>query len=335
MKRNFAKTTALLLVLMLFGMMLAGCQSSQGGSQDEQGSQSTQSEEKDSSDTSENKLSVITSNFPPYDFLREIGGDRINLSMLISPGAESHSYEPTPKDIAAVNSCDIFVYVGGKSDAWVGSLIESGDNQNMKVVTMMDCVELLDEPHQEGDDHDHQEEEESKDEHVWTSPKNAVLIVEKLTETLCEADPGNSSYYRENAQDYKEKLEELDREFTETIENSQRKTLVFGDRFPFNYFVNAYGLDYISAYPGCSTDTEVSSADIARIIDYVKENNIPVVFYLELSSGNIADTICEATGAKKLLLHSCHNVSKEDFENGVTYLQLMENNLSNIKEALN
>lgn len=279
------------------------------------------------------KLNVITSNFPPYDFLREIGGDKINLSMLISPGAESHSFEPTPQDIADVNSCDVFVYVGGKSDQWVGSLINSGDNKDMRVVTMMDCVELLDEPHDE--DHDHGDEEEAKDEHVWTNPRNAVLIVEKLTETLGEADPENADYYRENADAYIEKLEAFDKEFSQTIENSERKTLVFGDRFPFNYLVTAYGLDYISAFPGCSTDTEASSADIAKIIDYVNENKIPVVFYLELSSGKTADTICEATGAKKLLLHSCHNVSKEDFENGVTYLQLMESNLENIKEALN
>lgn len=278
------------------------------------------------------KLNVITSNFPPYDFLREIAGDKINLSMLISPGAESHSYEPTPQDIASVNSCDVFVYVGGNSDQWVGSLISSGDNEDMEVIKMMDCVELLDEPEEE--EHEH-EGEEPKDEHVWTDPNNAVLIVEKLAQTLSEADPENADYYRENADAYIEKLKKLDGDFREVIENSERKTLVFGDRFPFAYFVNEYGLDYISAFPGCSTDTEASAADISAIIDYVNENNIPVVFYIELSSGKTADTICEATGAKKLLLHSCHNVSKEDFENGVTYLQLMENNLENIKEALN
>lgn len=326
MNRKFSKLLSIMLALVLAAAVFTGCESSKGSDADN-GSDSGQGE----------KLSVITSNFPPYDFLREIGGDKIDLSMLITPGAESHSYEPTPKDIAAVNSCDIFVYVGGKSDAWVGSLIGSGDNKDMKVVTMMDCVELLDEPHQGEEDHNHQNEEseDSKDEHVWTSPKNAILIVDKLTEALCEADPDNSDYYRENSASYKEKLEKLDAGFTEVTENAKRKTLVFGDRFPFNYLVNAYGLDYISAYPGCSTDTDVSSADIARIIDYVKENDIPVVFYLELSSGNIADTICEATGAKKLLLHSCHNLSKEDFESGVTYLQLMENNLKNIEEALN
>lgn len=326
MNRKFSKLLSIVLALVLASAVFTGCESSKG------------SDVNSGSDSgNEEKLSVITSNFPPYDFLREIGKDKIDLSMLITPGAESHSYEPTPKDIAAVNSCDIFVYVGGKSDSWVGSLIDSGDNKNMKVVTMMDCVELLEEPHQDEEDHDHQDEEpeDSKDEHVWTSPKNAMLIVDKLTEALCEADPDNSDYYRENSASYKEKLEKLDADFTEVTESSKRKTLVFGDRFPFNYLVNAYGLDYISAYPGCSTDTDVSSADIARIIDYVKENDIPVVFYLELSSGNIADTICEATGAKKLLLHSCHNLSKEDFENGVTYLQLMENNLKNIEEALN
>lgn len=312
-KSGILKLVSAALALVIAASVFAGCSNSQ--KQEEDG-----------------KLKVITSNFPPYDFLREIGGGRINLSMLISPGAESHSYEPTPKDIADVNSCDVFVYTGGNSDQWVGSLISSGDNEDMKVVKMMDCVELLEEPEEE--DHDHQGEE-AMDEHVWTSPKNAVIIVEKLAQTLAEADPENAGFYNENAEAYIEKLENLDNEFRETIDNSERKTLVFGDRFPFGYLVNEYGLDYISAFPGCSTDTEASAADIAKIIDYVNENDIPVVFYIELSSGKTADTICEATGAKKLLLHSCHNVSKEDFENGVTYLQLMENNLANIKEALN
>ncbi len=316
-KSGFLKFISAVLVIALAASVFAGCSNSQKQETEDNG-----------------KLNVITSNFPPYDFLREIGGDKINLKMLISLGAESHSYEPTPQDIANVNSCDVFVYVGGNSDRWVGSLISSGDNQDMKVVKMMDCVELLDEPEEESHDHEH-EGEEPKDEHVWTDPGNAVLIVEKLAETLSDADPENADYYNENADAYIEKLEALDKEYSQTIENSKRKTLVFGDRFPFGYLVHAYGLDYISAFPGCSTDTEASAADIAEIIDYVNENDIPVVFYIELSSGKTADTICEATGAKKLLLHSCHNVSKEDFENGVTYLQLMENNLANIKEALN
>lgn len=314
-KSGILKIISAVLVIVMTAAVFAGCSNSQ------------KQENKDNG-----KLNVITSNFPPYDFLREIGGDKINLSMLISPGAESHSFEPTPQDIANVNSCDVFVYVGGTSDQWVGSLLDSGDNKDMKVVKMMDCVDLLEEPEEEGHDH---EGEEAMDEHVWTDPENAILIVKKLSETLGEADPENADFYSSNANSYIEKLENLDKEYQETIANSKRKTLVFGDRFPFSYLVHAYGLDYISAFPGCSTDTEASAADIAKIIDYVKENNIPVVFYIELSSGKTADTICEATGAKKLLLHSCHNVSKEDFEAGVTYLQLMENNLANIKEALN
>jgi zinc transport system substrate-binding protein len=286
--------------------------------------------------------------FPEYDFLRQVAGDKINLTMLLTPGAESHSYEPTPKDILNVQDADMFVYVGGDSDAWVKSIMESVDQSNMKVVTLMDCVSLVEEETVEGmepedestsdDDvilNDDTEEQPEMDEHVWTSPKNAILIVQKLCDVLSTIDPVNADVYKENTNIYILKLKALDKEFQDVVDNAKRKEIVVGDRFPFRYFVDEYGLTYYAAFPGCSTDTEASAATVAFLIDKIKEDGIPIVFHIELSNEQMCDSICSATGAKKELLNAVHNVSKEDFEAGITYLELMEHNVEVLKEALN
>lgn len=284
------------------------------------------------------KINVVASIFPEYDFLRQIGGDHINLTMLLTPGAESHSYEPTPQDILEVQNSDLFVYVGGDSDAWVSSILDSMDKSKMKIVTLMDCVDLVEEETVAGMEEESEEEEPDKpemDEHVWTSPKNAALIVQKLCDGLCEIDPDNANEYKANTDSYVKKLNELDSKFQDVVNNSKRKEIIVGDRFPFRYFVDAYGLDYYAAFPGCSTDTEPSAATVAFLIDKVKEDKIPVVFHIELSNEQMCDSICSATGAKKELLNAIHNVSKDDFNAGVTYLDLMNHNVEVLKEALN
>ena len=297
-----------------------------------------------------------------YDFLRAIGGDHLDLHMLLSPGAESHSFEPTPGDMITVSECDLFVYVGGDSDAWVETILDSVDTSNKEVVTLMDCVDTVAEETVEGmethghahdhededtdhdeDSHDHDEdshdhEDEShgeQDEHVWTSPKNAMRIVQKLCDALCRLDPENADDYQANTASYLASLTSLDEEFSDVTANASRHTIVFGDRFPFRYFADAYGLDYYAAFPGCSSESEASAKTLSFLIDKINEEQIPVVFHTELSNEKMTDCICEATGAKKLLLHSCHNVSKDDFENGATYLSLMEQNVAALKEALN
>lgn len=298
------------------------------------------------------KIRAVATIFPQYDFLRQIGGDHLELTMLLKPGAESHSFEPTPADMITVSQSDLFVYVGGDSDAWVETILESVDVSEKEIVTLMDCVETVAEEDVEGmethghahdyededptaADGDHDHEEAEQDEHVWTSPRNAVRIVEKLRDALIAVDPENAGDYTQNAADYIDRLNLLDQEFQETVDTAKRHTILLGDRFPFRYLADAYGLDYYAAFPGCSSESEASAKTIAFLIDKVKEEQIPVVFSIELSNEKMTDSICEATGATKLQLHSCHNVTRDDFEQGITYLDLMERNVQALKEALN
>ena len=471
------------------------------------------------------KISVVSTIFAPYDFVRQIAGDNIDVSMLLPPGSESHSFEPTPQDIIKIQNCDVFIYVGGDSDAWMQRVLDSMDTSNMEIIALMDCVEVVEEEIVEGmeDDHghsheheefdpanvkdrpmsdfsgewisgiplindgsldeyihhnaeekgvsekerkaellirwesdydniavedntltingssakydykgyriiesdygatvwysyqiaepvadmpvyitfsdhgygaeehhdEHTEEHETEheheeighfhmkygnesfdilidneawepfyfdashsnaeigefmaghgeeaefDEHVWTSPKNTKLIVQKISDVFSELDRENTEVYKENTADYLAKLDELDAKFQEIANSAVRKTLIFGDRFPFRYFADCYSLDYYAAFPGCSTETEASAATVAFLIDKIKEAEIPVVFHAEMSNKKMANTISEETGAKVLLFHACHNVTKDEMADGVTYIDLMNQNAENLKEALN
>lgn len=290
----------------------------------------------DDNNKTDGKLKVITTIFPPYDFTRQIAGDKIDLSMLLKPGMESHSFEPSPKDIVDIQSCDLFIYVGGESDEWVRTILESDDKKPKKIIALMDCVDTVEEATVEGMTAEEHEEGEEKeyDEHVWTSPKNAVTITKKIAEILDELDPSDKKIYDENTRQYCAQLTQLDNEFRETVDSAKNKLVVFGDRFPFRYFTDEYGLGYFAAFPGCSAETEPSAATISFLIDKVKEKNIPVVFKIEFSSGKVAKTIAEPSGAKVLEFHSCHNVDADGFNNGETYVSLMKKNLKNLKEAL-
>jgi zinc transport system substrate-binding protein len=282
------------------------------------------------------KINVTATVFPPYDFVRHIAGDKVNLSMLLPPGAESHSFEPSPRDIITIQNSDIFIYGGGEMDQWVNRILQSMDTDNMKILAMMDAVDVVEEEIVEGmeEEDDEEGEEVEYDEHVWTSPQNAILIVSAITELLCEADSANAAFYRQNAAAYCEELAQLDTAFTALVDGAQRTTIIFADRFPFRYFADAYGLSYFAAFPGCSTETEPSAATVAFLINKVKAEQIPVVFHIELSNERMADTICGETGAKKLLLHSCHNISKRDFDSGLGYIEVMRHNVENLREAL-
>ncbi|MDR0451842.1 MAG: metal ABC transporter substrate-binding protein [Treponema sp.] len=280
-------------------------------------------------------VNVVTTIFPSYDFVRAIAGDKANPALLLPPGAESHSFEPTPQDIIRVQNSALFIYVGGESDEWVDRILDSVDTSKIKILSLMDIVEVVEEEIVEGMEEEEEEEVGvAYDEHVWTSPKNAALIAQAITDALCEIDGANAGLYRQNAAAYIAALNELDGEFQAVVNNARRKTLVFGDRFPFRYFADAYGLSYFAAFPGCSTETECSAATIAFLIDKVRNEKIPVVFHIELSNEKIADTICEETGAKKLLFHACHNISRRDFDSGLTYLDLQRGNVGRLREAL-
>ena len=283
-------------------------------------------------------VSVVATVFAPYDFARELVGELGTVTMLLPPGAEAHSYEPTPKDILEIQSADVFIYVGGESDAWVADVLESvaGD---VRAVTLMDCVELLEEETVEGmegeshEGHDHAHGAEY-DEHVWTSPRNAALICEKIAAALCDADPAHSAEYESKLAAYKSGLAELDAAFAEIVANGARDTIIFADRFPLLYFARAYGLEYYAAFPGCADDAEPSAATVAFIIDKVKAEGIPVVFHAELANEDMADIVCDETGAVKRQFNACHNVTRSQFSAGVSYLELMWENTEVLKEAL-
>ena len=291
------------------------------------------------------RLKVVATVFPAYDFARAVGGDLAEVQLLLPPGTESHSYEPTPADILAVQDCDLFIYLGGESDTWVETILESVELQG-DTLRMVDCVPLLEEEtvegmesYEEGHDHDHDEapglgEVVGYDEHVWTSPKNAALITRAVGDKLAELDPANADTYAANSADYAAQIEDLDREFADFFAGVEDRTMVFGDRFPLRYFAEEFNIDYYAAFPGCSTQTEPSAATIAFLTDKVREEHIPTVWYIEFSNHLVADSIAESAGVKTAMFHTCHNVSADDLAAGATYVSLMEQNLETLRENL-
>jgi len=290
-------------------------------------------------DLGKEKPLVVATAFAEYDFARQIAGDKADVTMLLSPGEESHTYEPTPGDILKIKECDVFVFGGGESDKWAESILSSVDS-DMHIIKMMDTVELYEENTVEGmetdcDEHHHDHgHSEEYDEHVWTSPVNAITICEAVCDALCEADESNAEYYKDNLKKYTDEIKKLDGEIYSFTENSKRKCIVVGDRFPLRYFTERYSLSYFAAFPGCSAQVEANPVTVSFLSEKVKNEEIPVVFKVDLSKGEIAETISDMTGAKVETLYSCHVISADDFENGETYVSLMRRNLEGLKEAL-
>lgn len=279
-------------------------------------------------------LNIMATNFPCFDIARAIVGDTAQVHMLLPPGGESHSYEPTPQDIIAIQSADLFVYVGGESDTWVDGILQSLGVDAPAVFRLSDSVTLLSEAHSHSMEHEDEYEGEEMDEHVWTSPKNVMQMAQDLAQTLTALAPENEQAYQQALHEYLAHLHALDDAFTQTVANGKRRVILFGDRFPFRYFAAAYGLAYDAAFPGCSEDSEPSVRTVLSLVERVQKEHIPVVFYIEFSSRRTADILVEETGAKALLFHSCHNVSAEEIESGATYLSLMWQNVEALKEAL-
>lgn len=296
------------------------------------------------------KLQIVTTLFPQYDFARVIGGDKVDVTLLLPAGMESHSYEPTPADIIKINKADLFIYTGESMEQWAHSIIESVDSNEVYVLDVSKNVPLLAPNSTVEDNHDHEDENHNHDAeveaghdhsegdghnhtydpHIWTSPKNAMIMVNNILEALCEVDPENADYYKDNANAYLAELEELDHELKDVVANAKRDTIYHGGRFAMQYLTNQYGIHYVSA----PFEAEPSAALVAQMIKEIKEQKIPVIYYEELVDPKISQMISDETGAKMLLLHSCHNVSKEDFNNGVTYLSLMKQNVENLKVGL-
>lgn len=327
------RTEVLLLVTILVVCLLTGCAKKTAviGANAEDG-----------------KLKVVAVNYAAYDFARAVAGEQADITMLLQPGAEAHSYEPTPQDIITIQKSSVLIYTGGESDVWVDEVLKSVNMDNIAIVRMIDCVTPYEEELVEGMqevDHEHAEDGETQedhehiqeaewDEHVWTSPINAAKISRVLADTFAQKDSENADLYQRNFTEYEGKLNELDQAFCAVTANASDNLIVFGDRFPLRYFVEEYGISYRAAFPGCASDAEPSVATIAYLIDLVKENEIPVVFKIELSNGKVAQAIADATGAKVETFYACHNVTRDDFSKGVTYLDYMWKNVDVLKEAL-
>lgn len=290
------------------------------------------------------ELSIVTTCFPPYDFARAVKGNTDNITMLISAGAEAHSYEPTPLDILKIQQCDVFIYIGGEGEVWADEILNSMDTSDKYILKLSDYAELLEEADIEGansahEHHNHSEHEEEHDdcdfdEHIWTSPENAISMTEAVCNTLSDADSKKADLYRKNTEEYTDKLRKLDSDFRDMISGAKSNLIVVGDRFPFRYLADEYNLQYYSAFSGCSSETEPGVYTMAFLINKVLENKVKNIFCLEFSTRKVAEKLSDATGAEILTLHSCSNVSRDDFRNNVTYIDLMYQNLNTLKEAL-
>jgi ABC-type metal ion transport system, periplasmic component/surface adhesin len=310
------------------------------------------------------KLQIVATLFPYYDFARAIVGDRADVTLLLSPGREAHSFEPTPLDAVTISESDVFLYNGGEGEYWVDSMLGAAGENIAVVARMMDYVDALDEEYVEGmqgadghdhdhehgshddhddhDDHDHDHEEDEHDsdeveydEHIWTSPKNAVVLCRAVCDAICRADAENAAFYRANCENYCAQLEDLDARFAALCESAPRRLLIFADRFPMLYFCREFGLDYRAAFHGCSGDTEPSLATIKFLIDKVEDENIPVVYTIDFGTKKVAAVVSECTGAAIETLYSMQTVSRADFDAGETYLTLMERNFEALRKGLN
>lgn len=295
------------------------------------------------------KVEIIATLFPQYDFAKKIGGDKVNVTLLLPPGTESHTYEPTPQDMVNINNSNLFIYTGSEMEPWADNLI-SGMKNNINVLDLSTTVKLINEEefeekhNLEDEKHIHNEihtydqhmhnDTHTYDPHIWLNPLYAIEMVKSIEEQLCNIDPINEQYYKKNAEEYIKQIIQLDAEFEETVNNSKNKKIAFGGAFAYAYFIERYNLDFISAYQTCGENAEPSTTQVKEVIEYINKNKIPVIFYKEYSTGNIAKTISEATGAKMLVFNTVHNVSKDELENGASYISIMRQNLENLKEAL-
>lgn len=298
-----------------------------------------------SSSESDNKLKIVATIFPEYDWTREILGDRlkdVDLTLLLDNGTDLHSFQPAVKDIMKVSSCDLLIYVGGESDQWIEDALKSAANPDMKTINLMETlkdfikeeetVEGMQEKH-----HSHEEDEKEYDEHVWTSLRNASAAAEVIADTLAELDPENSDIYKENLRSYQGELSSLDNEYQKTVDQSTHKTLLFADRFPFRYLVDDYGISYYAAFSGCSAESEASFKTITFLAEKVDELGLKEVFTIEKSDDRIAETVIENTrdkDQKVAVLNSMQSITSEEIADGTTYLSIMEDNLKELKAAL-
>ena len=335
--KKFKRVFAVFFCLLLAAGILGGCGKAESSS----------ISAPSASQSGSKPLKIVTTIFPEYDWVREILGDKADnaeVTMLLDNGVDLHSYQPTADDIIKISDCDLFIYVGGESDGWVEDALKEATNKDMQVINLLDVlgeqvkeeevVEGMEAEEEESED----EDEPEYDEHVWLSLKNAKTLCNAITDALEEIDPANKDAYAANAASYLEKLAALDGEYQTVVDNAARKTVLFGDRFPFRYLVDDYGLSYYAAFAGCSAETEASFGTISFLAGKVDELRLPCVLTIEGAQHKVAETIVQNTAEKNqsiLTLDSMQSTTSTDVANGTTYLSVMESNLDVLKQALN
>jgi len=331
-RKKFCKTIFLLGILFTFAVCTTACGTTK---------------------KADGKLHVVAAVFPLYDWTREIiggGAQDVELTLLVNNGTDLHSYQPSASDLINISTCDVFLYVGGASDVWVEDALKNVTNPDMQVINLMDVLgngameeEIVagmqhsHEEHEEDDHADDDHEKSSYDEHVWLSLNKAMLFVNYISKVLETADAKNADFYRSNATAYTDKLKTLEADYRNTIEHAEKDTLLFCDRFPFRYLTEDYGLKYYAAFPGCSAETEASFATIAFLAEKLEELQLPAVITIEGSDKKIAQTVIQNTESKNqkiVSLDSLQSVGKKEIESGVSYLSVMEKNLSVLKDIL-
>ena len=293
------------------------------------------------------KMDIITTIFPEYDWVLNILGDKkdnANVKMLLDSGVDLHSYQPSPKDIVSISNCDLFIYVGGESDNWVGDVLKQAKNKNVVTINLMDVLgdkkkeeELIEGMEGEEEEEEGEEEEPEYDEHVWLSLKNAELFVNTIADSIAKLDVDNASYYKGNADTYVASLEDLDNRYAAAVASGTQKTLLFADRFPFRYLVDDYELKYYAAFIGCSAETEASFETIAFLAGKVDELGLKVILKIESSDGKIATTVKNNTKNKDqqiLTIDSIQSATTKEYNAGRNYLSIMKKNLDVLKEAV-
>ncbi len=274
----------------------------------------------DSTKKDGDKISVVTTIYPLYDFVRAVAGDRADIKLLIAPATEVHSYDPSPSDIAAIYDCDLFVYIGGESDGWVDRVL--GDI-NVVSLKMLNTVPLIAE-----------EGEHGFDEHIWTSPENAVSMVNTVCENLCEVSDENADFFRENCKKYTDAIRGVQSDIRDAVQQNENKFILVADRFPFRYFTEEFGIGYKAAFGGCATSSDISLKVMGELTKTVKDRGVSAAYYTEMSNRTVADALAEETGVALYELHSAHNVTADDFAAGVTYVDIMKRNLNALLKGM-
>ncbi len=334
-----------LILLLAAVMLMAGCLTACGS--DSKETAAAQDTSASGAANGKKQLQIVTTIFPEYDWVKNILGDNpggAELKMLLDNGVDLHSYQPTAEDIMKISTCDLFIYVGGESDKWVADALKEATNKDMIVINLLEVLgdsvkeeELVEGMEGEEEEEEGEEEGPEYDEHVWLSVKNSEIFVNAISDAIQKLDADNAGAYKKSTSDYLDKLKALDGEYSKAVSGSSIKTLLFGDRFPFRYLVDDYGLSYYAAFVGCSAETEASFETIIFLAEKIDELSLHTVLTIEGSDQRIAQTIVQNTKSKdqKLLsLNSLQSTTTKDVEAGITYLSVMEKNLEIIKEAL-